>query len=536
LNISIFGMNTQILGEIIEFLATLIHGFTIWSMVDGFFSCGQLPLILPLITAIFFAIKQKFKIFSRKSLFWRIVGIFLGLILPNYFNTNVTKAILISLGVAFSFNGDINPKCLLDGLLSRSLAKLTFLSDNPFYATSNLKFISLFIAFAASLLHGRNQWKPEIEDLLSLQGKSSKNYTFEWAKIGLWLFLVKKFLLSPQFCDSFVPSVIVNGSIIVFRAFQAEFVERKLMKFYCLFSGMIWIFSSALIKVSLSSSMIATLSVFGMRPMDNTKGTDKNSAIKSFLLFCKLIALDLKFEESKFFTLMIVVVCMILSIVIPYDKGNLKNLNPKRNFIGKILFLLWISSAAIRGKKTACKKKNFETFDLDSIRIPHLESEAVYLIKDDLGMLPLIRVSITKDIPHNIERAKSLLLSLDLDVIVFIKDRFTMSGMLIGEQSDQYYYTETKDFSLLSKFPLSVQGKENGAVNWVSLNVGMRTIDLIIWTNKVQKPNIQKLRNLQEKLVNNSTLLLGALHIKPLGPDYHLIFKPTSLNPIVFPK
>ena len=506
-------------------------------MLDEFDSCKQHPLILPFIMVICFAIKKKFKIIVKKHFIWRILGIFFAFVAPNLTTMATIKAALISLGIAYSLNSNFSSSCLIDGALMCYLVKLAFYSTNRFYNGSNFKYLLIFLFAAVSFLQERFEKSQEVEDLLISQEKEQRKYSLDWAKIGLWLFLVRKNLLTAQFCDSFYPSVLVSFCFIAFKSIQEKFANERIVAVCYGLSGISLILVRHLVKNPLALSVITALGVIGLRPLKPEESRKGQVAMKSLLLFCKLASLDSKFIENEIFATIVILASAMLSLFTFQKNKDLKSSRIKFKIIGFILIALWTASVIIRGSKRSWRKRDFEAMVLDQIRIPNLASEAVYLIKDDLDMMPLLRVSITKDPKCDLKMAKSLIMSLDLDLVMLVKDQFNTNGMLIGEQTDMYYFYEDKQYSLLSKYPLQAQGsKSHKNGSWISIKVSNRVVNLIAWIEKVRKSNFGKLRSLQEELLNNSTLLLGTLHVAPLRPDYHLVFKPTTLNPSIFPK
>jgi hypothetical protein len=506
-------------------------------MIDEFNSCKQHPLILPFTIVICFAIKKKFKINVKKLFIWRILGILFAFVAPNMTTMATIKAAFISLGIAYSLNSNFSSNYLVDGALICYLVKFAFYSTNCLYNGGNFKYLFIFFYAVVSFLQERYEKSQEIEDLLFYQEKEQREYSLDWVKIGLWLFLVEKNLLTAQFSDTFYPAILVSFCFIVHKCIQEKFTHEKIVVAHYGLSGISLVFARLLVKNPLALSIITVLGVIGLRPSKSDESRKGQMAMKSLLLFCKLDALDSKFIGSEIFANICILTSAMLSLFTFRKNKDIKGSRIKFKTIYIILFTLWTASAIIRGSKRLWRKKDVEAMDLDQIRIQNLASEAIYLIKDDLDMMPLLRVAITKDPKCDLEVAKSLMMSLDLDLVMLVKEQFTMNGMFIGEQTDWYYFYEDKQYSLLSKYPLTAHGsKDHKEVSWISIKVSNRIVNLITWIEKVRRSNIGKLRSLQEELLNNSTILLGTLHVTPLKPDYHLVFKPTTLNPSVFPK
>jgi hypothetical protein len=519
------------------FFLSSIYGYIIWNMIDEFNSCKQHPLILPFTIVICFAIKKKFKIIMKKLFIWRILGILFAFVVPNLTNMATIKVAFISIGIAYSLNSNFSTSCLLDGALICYLVKLAFYSTNCLNSGGNFRYLSIFFFAVVSFLQERYEKSQGIDDLLFYQEKALRKYPLDWAKIGLWLFLVKKNLLTAQFSDPFYPTILVSFCFIVFKCIQERFNNERIVAAYYGLSGISLVLARQLVKNPLALSIITALGVIGLKPLKSDESRKWQMTMKSLLLFCKLAALDSKFIGNEIFANICVLASAVLSLFTFRKNKDLKDSRIKPKTIYFILITLWTASAIIRGSKRSWRKRVFEAMDLDQIRIQNLASEAVYLIKDDLDMMPLLRVSITMDPKCDLEVTRSLIMSLDLDLVVIVKEQFSMNGMFIGEQTDKYYFYEDKKYSLLSKYPLTTQGsKDHKDVSWISIKVSNRIVNLIMWVEKVRRSNIGKLRSLQEELLNSSTLLLGTLHVTPLKPDYHLVFKPTTLNPSIFPK
>ena len=506
-------------------------------MIDEFNSCEQNPLILPVIIVVCFAIKEKFKIILKKLYIWRLLGIFFAFIAPNLVTMPIVKSMFVSLGIAYSLISNFNPKCLINGISICILIKLASYNVNPFGNRNNYKGFLVLISILVSVLQEISERAKEVEGLVFFQDEVQKKYYFDWAIVGIWLFLIKKHLLAAQFCDSFYPSAFIACYFISFQSIQERYANRRIVNVFCGLSGIALVLAQLIVNTPIMHSTITALGIIGLRPINLDKNGKGQIAMKSFLLFCKLSALDLKFNGSGIFALIVILAGVMMSISTFQRKKDLKDSKQKFKIVEIILMALLIASVIIRGNKRVWKKMASKTIDLDQIRISNLASEAVYLIKDDFNMMPLLRVSITKDPKYDLETAKSLITSLDLDLVVLVKDKFAMNGMSMGEQTGVYYFHEEKKYSLLSKYPLEAHGnKRQEDSSWISVKVADRIINLIAWTEKVRRSNLRGLRSLQGELYDNSTLLLGALQVTPLGPEYHLIFRPTTLSPTIFPK
>ena len=480
-------------------MVSSLKGFAAWTALAKFYSYQESSMILPVCLALVYYLVPR-----RGA---GLIGCLLAFGVASLLvNVDLVSAVLAAVGAGMMFL-ECPAGTIEIGLVPFMLTKVAFIC-HPLICSVHAPHLKVFFLILSLLPFLVRNSKDENNEEEESGGK------WDWIRAGVWLFLAKHMVADARL--SITAAVIFFVISLNVQLLIEKFPMKKLDALLCILGLVGNIAGSAI-----GAEYLGGCFIFCMQSRVNLK---RKEWWKALLLFCKLSTLS-SHIPSDYKGILLPVLLTLYAVVASLDQKSLQKEKDKSQ--KWLLIVLGVVAIGSRFYQTTFPPR-IVPLKLDELRVENVPSEAAYLVQEDFEGLPLLRVGMFKDQQSiNLD----LIRALQLDVLVSFNQggkEASDLGRILGE-SGGFHSFDSLRYSVISRYP--IVKKQNGHVH---LQVQeKRTVKLLI-AEAVNKDSARWIR--EEAMKADTAILLASSPMLVNTPDYHLVFRPSVLNPAIHPR